>query len=196
MQNPHPVDLKGVRVAVLISHGFELSEFDVPLWELRRAGARVDVLAVDPQQLEEGIQGMNGLDRARLVQADRLIQDASPSDYDALLIPGGAVSVEAMRESYFHQGFVRNFELDEKPIGVIGHAAWLLADTGVATNRTLTSQPAIKKDLERAGAVWKDQPVIQDGFIVSGRTTGDVEAFVHAWMEKLAGINLERVKAA
>lgn len=183
-------------VAVLISDGFEQSEFDEPVWELRRKGARVEVLAQEPRQLEDGIRGMKGMEPARYVKATKMIQDARPDDYDALLVPGGALSVDRMRTSHLHLSFVRNFVNEEKPIAAICHAGWLLADAGVLRGRTLTSWPAIQKDLEKAGAIWKDAEVIQDKNLITSRKPADLPAFSRVLIEELAKGPRRRIRAA
>ena len=178
-------NLAGVRIAVLISDGFELSEFEGPVHELRQAGARVDVLAQHSKQLTEGIQGFNHLERGRKVKADRLIGESSADEYDGLLIPGGALSVDRMRESIYHTALVASFMDANKPMAVICHGGWLLGDAGVARGRTMTSWPSIRKDLERAGAIWKDQEVLQDGNLITSRKPDDVPAFTEAFITEL-----------
>lgn len=188
--------LRGIRVAILISDGFEQIEFDVPVWELKRNGARVDVLCLNEQQLHDGVQGMNRTEHARFVKANALLRDADPAVYDALYIPGGAIGVDSMRPSYFHLGFIRNFFFNEKPVATSGHGAWLLADAGVAANYTLACWPAIRKDLERAGAVVKDVPMIHDRNTLTCRGLGDVPAFSKKWVTELMKIPRGGAKAA
>lgn len=188
--------LIGARVAVLISDGFEQSEFDAPVWELRKHGALVHVLAQSLDQVDDGIQGMSGLDRARLVRPDKLVRDADPSAYDGLLIPGGAISVDRMRTSALHLGFVRHFMNEGKPVAVICHGAWLLADSGMAQGRTLTTWPAIRKDLERAGAIWKDAEVLQDRNLITSRKPDDLPVFTRAFLGELAKSAKAKPRAA
>lgn len=189
--------LKGVRIAAIISDGFEQSEFEDPVAALRAAGAEVEVLAQTPKQLSEGIQGVEHLKLGRVVHADKLIVDADPAQYDGLLIPGGAISSDQMRVSSTHLALVRNFMDSGKPIAVICHGGWLLADSGAAQGVTLTSWPAIRKDLERAGAIWKDQEVIVDRNVVSSRKPADIPAFTREFAKLLSKISgARRVSAA
>ena len=169
--------LKGLRIAVMIADGFEASEFEVPYETLRNAGAQVDVLVMDTDQLQSGVQGMKHLMQEIRVRGDRLLRDADPKTYQGLLIPGGALSVDQMRESPQHLAFIQNFMDAEKPVAAICHAGWLLADAGVLRGRTMTSWPSIRKDLERAGAIWKDQEVIVDRNLITSRKPADLQAF-------------------
>lgn len=179
------VFLQDIRVAVLISDGFEESELNEPLQDLQSAGAIVEILAQTQSQMQLGIQGMSGMRMTHLVSPRLLIQDANPERYQGVLVPGGVFSVDLMRESRLYLGFMQNFFSAGKPIGLIGHAAWLLADSGVAKGRTLTSAPSIQKDLERAGAIWKNQEVIVDTNIVTSRGQKDIARFSQAFMDEL-----------
>lgn len=182
------VFLQDIRVAVLISDGFEESELNEPLQELQSAGAIVEILAQSQGQMQRGVQGMNGMRMTHLVSPRTLIQDVSPERYQGVLVPGGVMSIDHMRESRLHLGFLQNFFAAGKPIGLIGHAAWLLADSGVAQGRTLTSAPSIQKDMERAGAIWKDQEVIVDTNVISSRGRQDLPRFCQAFMDELTNI--------
>jgi protease I len=117
-----------------------------------------------------------------------MIQDVNPERYQGVLVPGGVMSIDQMRESRLHLGFLQNFFAAGKPIGLIGHAPWLLADSGVAQGRTLTSAPSIQKDLERAGAIWKNQEIIVDTNVITSRGLQDVSRFCQAFMDELTHI--------
>lgn len=169
----------------MVSDGFEQVELDGPVWELRKAGATVEVLAHHPEQMTDGIRGLNSLSPARVIHVGKWLADASPEDYDGLLIPGGVFSIDRMRESRFHLAFARNTLDKGKPVGFLGHGGWILADAGIIQGRTVTSAPSIRKDLERAGAIWKDKFVIEDGSLVSSRNLQDVPAFSRTFVTQL-----------
>lgn len=172
-------DLKGRKVAVLVSDGFEQSEFDGPVQALRAAGATVEVLAEDEAHLK-AIKGVHHFEPAQGTRGDRVITDARPEDYDLLFVPGGLASPDHMRMSEAHLGFVRAFLKAGKPTAMICHGPWLLADSGAAEGRTVTSWPAIRRDLERAGATWRDAEVVLDRNLVTSRKPDDVPAFSRA----------------
>lgn len=174
----------GIRVAVLVADGFEQVEFDAPVQAMREAGMQVDVLAEDEDHLE-GIRGVNHFEEAEGTAGDRLLDEARPDDYDALLVPGGLASPDTMRQSEAHLRFVREMVRADKPTFVICHGGWLLADAGVAQGRRLTSWEGIRRDLERAGAEWVDEPVVVDGKLVTSRKPDDIPRFVDAILEEL-----------
>lgn len=184
-------DLKGKKVAVLVADGFEQSEFDGPVQALKAAGATVEVLAEDAEHLK-GIRGVHHFDPAEGTKGDRVISEVSPEDYDMLFVPGGLASPDHMRHSEPHLAMVRTFMQAKKPTAMICHGSWLLADSGMAERRTVTSWPAIRKDLERAGARWRDEMVVRDGNLVTSRKPADIPAFTKAIIEMLAQVPVAR----
>lgn len=177
--------LGGRKVAVLVADGFEQVELDGPVEALRRAGAVVEVIAPDSQHLGH-IKGMHHFEPGPGVTAQRAMGEVTPELYDALLVPGGLHSPDAMRQSDAHLAFVRAFLEADKPVAMICHGPWLLADSGLADGRTVTSWPAIRRDLERAGATWVDQPVVVDGNLVTSRKPDDIPAFSRAIVQLIA----------
>lgn len=178
-------DLSGLRVAVIVSDGFEQAEFDGPVCALKDAGAIVEVLAEDAQHLEH-IRGVNHLDPAPGTRGHKQIGQVSQQDYDMLLVPGGAVSPDTMRQSEAHLHLVKSFFDAHKPVAMICHGPWLLADAELARGRRLTSWPGIRRDLERAGATWVDEEVVVDDTLITSRKPADVEAFNQAIMAMLS----------
>lgn len=173
---PASVDLNGMKVAVLIADGFEQVEFDEPVKALTDAGARVDVIVPSEEALDH-VKGLDHVEPAGGAKGDRIIDDASPGNYDALLIPGGAISPDQMRDSEKHLHFVREMNAARKPIASICHGPWLLLDAGILEGRDVTSWEKIHRDFERGRANWKDQAVVRDGNIVTSRKPDDIPAF-------------------
>ncbi len=180
--------LDGKRIAVIVADGFEQTEFEVPVTRFREAGATVEVLAPDAKHLEH-IEGESHGKPAAGTKADKLLSDARPEDYDALLIPGGLKSPDTMRQSQAHLDFVKAFVSADKPIAAICHGPWLLADADALKGRTVTSWPAIRRDVERAGATWRDEPVVTDGKLVFSRKPADAEQFAETLIGMLAGVS-------
>ncbi|MNK61596.1 putative cysteine protease YraA [compost metagenome] len=180
--------LEGKRIAVIVADGFEQSEFEVPVRSFREAGAVVEVLAPDAKHLSH-IEGESHGKPAAGTRADKVLSNVRPEDYDALLIPGGLKSPDTMRQSQAHLDFVKAFVAADKPIAAICHGPWLLADADALSGRTVTSWPAIRRDVERAGATWVDQPVVTDGMMVFSRKPADAEVFAETVIGKLAGVS-------
>jgi protease I len=171
--------LKGLKVAVLATDGFEQVELTRPVSALKKQGAEVEILS-----LEEGkIRGVNGLAPGRKVSVDRTIMASSPDDYDALLLPGGLKNPDKLRQSEEVREFVRRMESDGKPIAVICHAPWILISSGVIAGRRLTSWPGIQDDVRNAGAHWIDGALVRDGNWVSSRDPNDLPHFIEGMID-------------
>jgi protease I len=105
------------------------------------------------------------------------LEQANPDDFDALLLPGGALNADSMRILPNVQKFVRNVEQAGKPMAVICHAPWLLVSAGLAKGRTLTSYPTLQDDIRNAGGTWLDIEAVRDGNLVTSRQPSDIPAF-------------------
>lgn len=171
--------LKGHKIAVLAADGFEKVELTVPLRALKRAGATVDVVS-----LRRGrIRGVNLHLPASRVRVDKTISEANPADYDGLLLPGGFINPDLLRQSADARSFVEAFATSRKPIATLCHGPWVLASAGLLDGRTLTSWPGIRDDLVNAGATWLDQETVRDGNLVTSRGPQDMAAFVPAMLQ-------------
>lgn len=176
-------DLTGLRVAALAADGFEQVELTEPMDALRDHGAEVDVLA--PR--DGRIRGMNGMAPGKKVGVDVVLGDADAGAYDALLIPGGLIGPDTLRQDQNALEFVRAMDRAGKPIVVICHGPWLLSSAGLVVRRRLTSWPGIRDDLRNAGAVWSDEPLVRDRNWLSSRGPHDLPAFIPGMLEHFAG---------
>lgn len=165
--------LSNKRVAVLATDGFEESELTSPCQALRGEGAHVDVISLKPGE----IQAFKHHDKSIMVKVDRLLKDVIPSDYDALVLPGGALNADALRMNEDVQAFVRTFFESGKPLAVICHAPWILISAGVAKGLSLTSYHSIQDDLKNAGAEWLDSEVVIEENVITSRQPSDLPAF-------------------
>jgi protease I len=174
--------LNGQRIAVLAAHGFEQDELVEPVQALKGAGAQVDVVSPDAGK----VRAWNHTDWGKEVAVDVPLEQATPADYDGLLLPGGVMNPDKLRMNPKAVEFVRNMFDDGKPIAVICHGPWTLIEAGVARGLTLTSYPSLKTDLMNAGATWVDREVVVDRGIVSSRKPADLPAFISKMLEEFA----------
>lgn len=175
--------LKGRRVAVLAADGFEKVELTVPVIALRTAGAEVDIVS-----LRHGhIRGVNLHEPAGRVKVDHTLSEVAVDQYDALLIPGGFINPDLLRQSAEAREFVRKFDATGKPIATLCHGPWLLASAGLTTGRRLTSWPGVRDDIVNAGATWLDQKVVRDGNWLTSRGPQDMVPFVRALLPFFGG---------
>lgn len=175
--------LMGQRIAVLAADGFEKVELTAPVAALRAAGAQVDIISLRSGK----IRGMNLHMPAELIPVDFAIDEVSARDYDALLIPGGFMNPDALRQSSEVRDFVRAFDLMGKPIATLCHGPWVLASSGLLAGRSLTSWPGVRDDMVHAGATWLDQEVVRDGNLVTSRGPQDMVPFVREMVALFAG---------
>ena len=166
-------ELDNKRVAVLVTDGFEEVELTEPAKALGEAGAKIDIIAPHPGR----IQAFKHHDKSITVPVDRTFEEANSADYDALLLPGGALNADAMRANPQVQQFIRTFASSGRPMAVICHAPWELISAGVARGRTMTSYHTIQDDVRNAGAHWEDREVVVDGNLVTSRQPSDIPAF-------------------
>jgi deglycase len=166
-------DLAGLRVAVLLTDGVEEPEFAKPKEALEEAGAQVTVIS--PKGGE--IQAFQHHDKSKKYRADKSLDQVDPSQFDALLLPGGALNADALRVVPKAQQFAKAIDGAGKPIAVICHAPWLLVSSGLVRGRNITSYHTIQDDLRNAGANWQDAEVLVDRNWVSSRKPDDIPAF-------------------
>ncbi|XIA62335.1 type 1 glutamine amidotransferase domain-containing protein [Bradyrhizobium sp. TZ2] len=167
------MDLKGKRVAILATHGFEQSELEGPRDRLKKAGATVDV--VSPASGE--IRGWDKKDWGWPVKVDKTLDQTSSADYDAVVLPGGQINPDLLRVEPKALKFIKDIFDAGKIVAAVCHAPWLLIETGIARGRKMTSYKSIKTDVANAGAKWEDSEVVTDQGVITSRNPGDLEAF-------------------
>ena len=167
------MDLKGRRVAILATDGFEQIELTSPREALEKAGAKCAIVS-----LKEGeIQGFKHHDKADKLKVDLPLSTANAAEFDAVLLPGGVINSDAIRIDKKAQQFVQEIDRAGKPIAVICHGPWLLVSAGLVRGHTITSWPTLQDDLRNAGATWRDKECIRDGTWVSSRKPDDLPLF-------------------
>ena len=166
-------DLTGKKIAILAADGYEQSELEVPLARFEEAGAKVDIVSLKPGV----IKGWHHGDWSRTVEVDKVVGEASADDYDALVLPGGQINPDQLRVEKAALDFVRAFWRQKKVVAAIGHAPWLLAETGIVKHRNVTSYHSIRTDVINAGGVWQDSDVVIDQGLVTSRKPSDLESF-------------------
>ena len=168
--------LKGRRVLIVATDGFEESELFGPRRILIDRGA--EVVLASPRL--EPIQATVMDDPGRTIRPDMLIADARAGDFDALILPGGVRNPDELRTDAAAVALIREFAALGKPVAAICHGPWLLVEADLLRGRRATSWPSIRTDLRNAGAEVVDEAAVVDGNIVTSRNPDDVEAFTDA----------------
>jgi protease I len=179
MANKHHKKLNGMRVAILATNGFEQAELEEPRKALRAAGAETVLLSPKTGTL----QGMKHDQKGSEFAVDMKLQDANPEEFDAVLLPGGALNADQLRVEEAAKRFVQAIDQAKKPIAVICHGPWLLVSAGLVKGRELTSYHTIQSDIRNAGCKWTDQETVRDKNWVSSRQPDDIPAFNKAMIE-------------
>jgi len=174
--------LQGLKVAVLVADGFEQVEVTRPLKELIRQGALVDIVSLHRGR----IRGMKLLYPGVKLRVNRTVERARAADYDALVIPGGFVNPDFLRQSERARTFALAFDVAAKPIATLCHGPWVLVSAGLVRGRRLAAWPGIQDDIRNAGGTWVDEPLVRDGNWVSSRSPLDLLTFERGMVELFA----------
>lgn len=181
-------NLAELKVAVLVTDGFEESELMTPVKALKDLGAKVHIISPKGGR----IQGFKHHDKSIEVNSDRKLSDIQPGEYDAVVLPGGALNADALRIEPRAQQFVRAINDAGKPIAVICHGAWLLVSADLVRDRKITSWPTLADDIRNAGGKWEDREVLVDGNLVSSRKPDDLPAFCREMAKLFSRIGATR----
>jgi protease I len=185
-------ELKGKKVAILATDGFEQVELTEPKKNLEDAGAKVYVLSIK----EGKIKGWDKTDWGDSVKVDGLVSNAKAADYDALVLPGGQINPDKLRIDKPAVAFVKEFVQSGKPVAAICHGPWTLIEAGVVKGHTMTSWPSVQTDLKDAGANWVDKEVVTDANFITSRKPEDIPAFSRAIIQALSSSAQHLAKAS
>src|SRR5580704_11431958 len=172
-------DIKRLKVAILITDGFEQVEMVKPRQALDDAGAETKIVSPKPQK----VRGWNSKEWGDEFSVDVPLERAKAAEFDALLLPGGVMNPDSLRMLPAAVAFVKSFFDAGKPVAVICHAPWTVIEAGVAKGRKIASWPSLKTDLRNAGAEWMDQEAVTDKNLVSARKPDDIPAFNRAMLD-------------
>jgi protease I len=170
MEEPN---LRGMRVAIIATDLFEEAELIQPREALQRAGAQTVVVA--PHGGE--IQAVQHDKKTQKVKVDMTLDKAKSKDFDAVLIPGGAMNSDALRIEPKAQQLVREIDSEQKPIAVICHGPWLLISSDLVRGHEMTSYHTIRDDVRNAGANYRDEECVRDRNWISSRQPSDIPRF-------------------
>jgi len=183
--------LRGKKIAILATDGFEQVELTEPRKTLEEAGATVEVIA--PKSGE--IRGWRSKEWGDKIKVDRALDHANIAEYDALVLPGGVMNPDHLRMEPKAVQFVKEFAQSRKPIAAICHGPWTLIEAGVVRGRKMTSWPSLRTDLKNAGANWVDEQAVVDGNFITSRKPDDIPAFSQKIIEMIAD-NKHQLRAA
>jgi protease I len=174
-----------MKIACLLSHNFEDSEFQQPYQAFQQAGHIVVIVGIKEG---EELAGKNQQVRA---VAEKSIKDVSPADFDAMFIPGG-YSPDQLRADDSVVRFVQQMVDERKPVLAICHGPQLLLTADRYKNNKMTAWKTVQGDLRKAGAHVVDAPVVIDRNFITSRMPADIPTFVDASLLMLNQPGLRR----
>ena len=174
--------LEGLRVAILATDGFEQVELTEPRKALDEAGATTHLIAPESGQ----IKAWDETDWGITVDVDATLDEATPQDYDALLLPGGVLNPDNLRTNEKAVSFARTFFDAGKPVAAICHGPQTLIEADVLRGRRMTSYASVQTDLKNAGADWVDEEVVVDDHFITSRKPDDIPAFNQTIIQEFA----------
>ena len=116
--------------------------------------------------------------------ADVLVAKVRSEDFAGLLVPGGFMP-DKLRRNADVLRLTREFHQQGKLVAFICHGGWIPISAKILKGKRATGTVAIKDDLENAGALWVDEPVVIDGNLISSRTPKDLAPFARAMVDFL-----------
>ena len=175
--------LNGLKVAILVTDGFEQVEMTEPRKALDDAGTETQLVSPKDGQ----VKAWKFTEWGDTFPVNMPLDSARPEDFDAILLPGGVINPDKLRTLPEAVAFAKAFFDAGKPVASICHGPWTIIEAGAARGRRLTSWPSLKTDLENAGAEWVDQEVVVDRGLVTSRKPDDIPAFNPEVIELFAG---------
>jgi protease I len=169
--------LRGKTVGVFVAEGFEDLEFWVPVMRLREEGARTLIIGI--------AHGTVTAKHCLTATPDVLASETNSEELAGLVIPGGWAPDKLRRDPDVLR-LVRECHAAGKPIGVICHAGWVAASSGIVRGMRVTGSRGIKDDMENAGAIWVDEPAFRQENVVWGRVVEDIPDFCRELMAAFA----------
>ena len=174
--------LEGRTIAILATDGFEQSELLEPKKALEGEGAKTEIVSLESGTIRGWLLKNWGQD----VPVDVTIKTARAEQYDALVLPGGTMNPDRLRQEPRAVEFVRAFFDSEKPVAAICHGPWMLVEAGVLDGTRLTSWPSLRTDIRNAGGEWVNEEVVSDKKLVTSRKPDDLPAFNRRMIEMFA----------
>ncbi|KGF03860.1 DJ-1 family glyoxalase III [Anaerococcus lactolyticus] len=151
-----------MKILELLADGNETIELLTVVDYLRRADIKIDMVSTTGSKDLVTSHGVR-------YQADYLLEEINPEDYDGVYIPGGTKGAETLRDDDRVIEIVKKFEAANKLIAAICAGPIVLDRAGVLADKKATSFPTIKQELKNVGEYMDDEIVVTDGNVTTGR---------------------------
>lgn len=158
------------KIVIFVEDIYEDMELWYPKIRLEEAGFLISVAGPVAGQIYKGKHGYP-------CRADIAFKEAAEKKWDGAVVPGG-FAPDRLRRSCEIIKILQTLDQEKKLIAFICHGGWVAISAKILKGKKATGTVAIKDDLENAGAIWQDQPVVIDGHLVSSRTPVDLPDFL------------------
>jgi protease I len=178
------------KVLILTGDAAESLEVMYPYQRLREEGYEVHIAAPSKKKLHFVVHDFEpGYDTytekpGYSWDADVAFADVDPSQYAAMVVPGGRAP-EYIRNNPDCLRIVRDFFEKEKPVAQLCHAPLVLMAAGVLKGKRTAAYPALEPDIKAAGAQFVNSEVVIDGVMVSARAWPDHPAWMREFVRVL-----------
>jgi protease I len=172
------------RVVIITAEGFEDEEVIYPTIRLKEEGFDVHIATKD----KKFVNGRLNFPLELIVRYYGTLVDAcklDPKNYDLVLVPGGFEAPDRARQVPEILKFINEMYDQKKLVAAFCHGPWVLISAGILKGKRATGYVGIKDDLKNAGALYEDEnPVVEDGNIITSRHPRDVGFFMKALIAK------------
>ncbi|MBQ9661780.1 MAG: DJ-1/PfpI family protein [Oscillospiraceae bacterium] len=176
-----------MKAVVFFATGFEECEALIVVDILRRAG--IETVMVSVTELLEVESS-----RHIVLRADAMAADVDYASADLIVLPGGRLGTENLKDSRAIQDIVKDFAAD-KMIAAICAAPSILASLGLLDGRQATCHPDYENQM--AGAILTHESVTVDGNIITGQGLGTTFDFAFEIVKRLIGNRkVQQIKTA
>ena len=189
------------KILILTGDAAETLEVFYPYQRLLEESFEVHIGAPEKRKLQFVVHDfVDGFDTyteklGHTWDADIAFRDVNPSDYAAIVVPGGRAP-EYIRNDEDAKRIVRHFFERNAPVAALCHGPMLLAAAGVLHGRTSSAYPALQIDVELGGGVFENGAGVVDGNLVSGRAWPDHPTWMREFMKLLAASGVTPVEPA
>lgn len=186
---PNKTELKGKKVAIVVTDGVEEIELTFVKTILQERGAEVHIVsprkpnyppmfgAYVPEKRATHISTVNWMQNANYIKIDKFLDEANPKDYDLVYIPGGAWNPDALRTDKEALTFIKTANQSNVTVASICHGPWVLINAGLVKGRKVTAWWNMHEDLKNAGGTVLDQSLVVDKNVITARGPIDLEPF-------------------
>jgi protease I len=180
--------LHGKEIGILVDEGVDAGKFSALTHAVRNAGGNVVVIA----PTDDRVRTWNPNGWGEPIQVDLILDEDIIDRFDCLVVPGGQLAADHLRQTHEAVSLVRRMIETGRPLAIIGHAAWLLVESELIGGMNVTGSPSITSDLKAGGAIVSDDAFVVDNGIVTIRSSEDlenalpklIEEFGEGWHER------------